>query len=133
MIRAKIERPMGSRALVLGFVLAALMAVSIRLTARPAHADDFTVTNALEAGAGSLRQAIEDANNNKGADTIKFNIPVQAVHTISPLSELPAITGPVTIDGYSQPGASPNSRAGGTNAVILTELAASTLGIKRAG
>jgi hypothetical protein len=124
MTRAKIERPVGNKTLALGLLLATLMALSLMLTAKPAQAKDFTVTNALDAGAGSLRQAIEDANNNnKGADTIKFNIPVQAVHTISPLSELPVITGPLTIDGYSQPGSRPNSRqSDGLDAVIQIEL-----------
>jgi hypothetical protein len=122
MIRAKRERSAGSKTLALG-LLAAVMAVSLILTARPAHADTFTVTNALDSGGGSLRQAIIDANNNQGADTINFNIPVQAVHTISPLSELPAITDPLTIDGYSQPGSEPNTRAtGAIDSIILIEL-----------
>ncbi len=79
--------------------------------------------NALDSGGGSLRQAILDANNNEGADTIEFTIPVQAVHTISPTSELPTITEAVVIDGYSQPGSEPNSRqSGAIDADILTEL-----------
>src|SRR5262245_28299434 len=35
----------------------------------------FTVTNTLDTGAGSLQQAITDANNTGGADDIAFNIP----------------------------------------------------------
>src|SRR5215471_6308886 len=35
----------------------------------------FVVTNTNDSGAGSLRQAILDANANAGADTINFNIP----------------------------------------------------------
>ena len=42
--------------------------------------------------------------------------------TISPLSALPTITDPVIIDGYTQPGASPNTLADGDNAVLLIEL-----------
>ena len=34
----------------------------------------FTVTNIADTGAGSLRQAIIDANTNVGPDTIEFNI-----------------------------------------------------------
>jgi hypothetical protein len=63
-----------------------------------------TVTNTLDAGPGSLRQAILDADANPGADTIAFNIGGGGVQTISPASPLPAITGPVTIDGTTQPG-----------------------------
>ncbi len=121
MIRAKIQRPTGSR--VLGFVLAALIAAGLMLAAKPAHADDFTVTNTNDSGNGSLRKAIEDANANRGKDTIKFNIGGSGVKTISPASQLPRITDPVVIDGYSQPGSRINSRASGPiDAVILVEL-----------
>ena len=59
MIRAKIERPAGSKALALGLLVAALrMAASLMLTAKPAHARDFTIINTNDSGAGSLRQAI---------------------------------------------------------------------------
>ena len=64
----------------------------------------FTVTNVSDSGAGSLRQAILSANASAGADTIRFNVPGSGVHTISPATELPAITGPVTLDGATQPG-----------------------------
>ena len=39
-----------------------------------------------------------DANASPGADTIAFNIAGTGVHTISPTSALPTITGPVSID-----------------------------------
>jgi hypothetical protein len=64
----------------------------------------FTVTNTNDSGAGSLRQAILDANANPGADMITFNIPGVGSHTIAPTSLLPEITDPVTIDGTTQPG-----------------------------
>ncbi|HQU82429.1 MAG TPA: hypothetical protein PKY59_04865, partial [Pyrinomonadaceae bacterium] len=35
----------------------------------------FTVTNTADSGAGSLRQAVADANATPAADTINFNIP----------------------------------------------------------
>jgi Calx-beta domain len=82
----------------------------------------FIVTNTNDDGAGSLRQAILDANANAGADIINFNIPGAGVHSISPVGSLPSITDPVTIDGYSQPGTSQNSLAVGDNAVLLIEL-----------
>ena len=45
-------------------------------------------------------------------------------HTIRPQSDLPAITDPAIIDGYTQPGASPNNNGPdqGTNAVLMVEL-----------
>jgi hypothetical protein len=66
----------------------------------------FSVTTAADAGPGSLRQAILDANAAPGADLIGFAIPGPAgtVHTIRPLSPLPAVTGPTTLDAASQPG-----------------------------
>ncbi|MBA3544459.1 MAG: hypothetical protein H0T83_08480 [Chthoniobacterales bacterium] len=88
----------------------------------------FTVINTSDSGAGSLRQAIIDANANPGADTISFDIPGTGVHTISPLTALPEITDPVTIDGYTQPGASPNTLAEGNDAVLLIELEGSGAG-----
>ncbi len=58
----------------------------------------FTVINTNDAGAGSLRQAILDANNNPGADVINFQIG-QGTPTINLNSSLPEVTDPVTIDG----------------------------------
>lgn len=62
----------------------------------------FTVTTTSDSGAGSLRDAIVQSNNAAGADTITFAIPGAGVKTISPLSALPTLTGPVTIDGTTQ-------------------------------
>ena len=42
----------------------------------PAVGTVYTVTNTNNSGAGSLRQAIADANGHAGADTIWFNIPL---------------------------------------------------------
>jgi hypothetical protein len=69
----------------------------------------FTVTNTNDSGAGSLRDAMLQAEANKPfADTILFNIPGTQAHTIYPLSQLPSLTDTmgVFIDGLSQPGAS---------------------------
>jgi hypothetical protein len=78
--------------------LAATFFVASSLTAAT-----FTVTNTLDSGAGSLRDAIAAANAVPGADTIAFAIPGAGVRTIAPLTMLPDITGPVTLDGWSQP------------------------------
>ena len=87
-------------------------------------ANTYTVTNTNDTGAGSLRQAITDANANPGADTIAFNITGSGVHTIALASALPAITGPVTIDGYLQPGSSANTNpvGQGLNTVLQIEI-----------
>ena len=64
------------------------------------------VTNLLDSGAGSLRQAITDADTDaaSGASTIVFAIPGSGVQSIKLATALPDITAPVTIDGTSQPG-----------------------------
>ncbi|MEO6598215.1 MAG: Ig-like domain repeat protein [Planctomycetota bacterium] len=84
----------------------------------------FTVTNTNDTGAGSLRQAITDANTAAGADTIVFNIAGAGVQTITPASAFPAISEQVTIDGYTQPGSSANTNTlnAGINAVLLVEI-----------
>ncbi|MBI5100026.1 MAG: right-handed parallel beta-helix repeat-containing protein [Nitrospirae bacterium] len=89
-----------------------------------AQATTFIVTNTNDSGFGSLRQAILDANANLCTDTIAFNIPGSGHHTIQPVTVLPIITDPVIIDGYTQPGASPNTNPLklGINAVLLVEL-----------
>ncbi len=62
----------------------------------------YTVSNLNDSGAGSLRQAIIDNNNNPNStNRIEFSV----AGTISPISPLPVITGGVTIDGYTAPGA----------------------------
>ncbi len=63
----------------------------------------YVVTNTNDSGAGSLRQAISDANLNFGADTISFNIGTGSV-SIALSTALPTITGQVTIDGWTQGG-----------------------------
>ena len=94
-----------------------------------AHAAILIVTNTTDSDAGSLRQAILDSNASAGVlDTITFNIPGTGVRTIIPLTALPTITDPVTIDGYTQPGASANTLAVGDNAVLLIELNGTSAG-----
>jgi len=81
-----------------------LAAMLLLLGAFAAGADTFTVTNTADSGAGSLRQAINDANAHAGADTVEFDIPGAGVHTIEVPTALPTITSPVVIDGATQPG-----------------------------
>lgn len=81
-----------------------------------------TVNNTNDTGAGSLRSAILCANSLPGTNTIRFSIPGGGVRTIQPLSDLPLITDPVVIDGYTQPGASANTLAAGNDATLLIEL-----------
>ena len=68
-------KPLPTRALGLaggGSLLAATVGAGLMLTASPASAATFTVTNLNDAGAGSLRQAILDANAVPTDDVIEF-------------------------------------------------------------
>lgn len=68
----------------------------------------FTVTNNNDSGAGSLRQAITDANTAAGADNIVFNIGAGGVQTIALQTPLPEITTQINLDGTTQPGSGGN-------------------------
>ena len=100
--------------------IVALLALLVALAppARPALAATFTVTNTNDTGPGSLRQAIIDANNNSGHDTIQFNIPTSdpgynsaGFWRIRLSSSLPALTdtsgttieGPPAVSGWPHP------------------------------
>jgi CSLREA domain-containing protein len=92
-------------------VTATMVVAGVVMGASPAAAATFTVntTNDVNDGACnaahcSLREAINAANTMGGSDTIAFNIVGAPPFTIAPTSALPTITGPVTIDGTTQPG-----------------------------
>ncbi len=114
----------------LGVLFILLLVFALLAFPDAVRAASFNVTNTNDSGPGSLRQAILQANASPGTDTISFNIPGTGAHTIQPLSALPTITGPVVIDGYTQPGASPNTNPPGvgSNAVLMIELDGSIAG-----
>jgi hypothetical protein len=85
-------------------------------------ADVFTVVNADSSGPGSLAQATSDANAVQGPHQIVFAIPGPGVHRIDLSQAGIALGSSTTIDGYTQPGASPNTLSVGNNAVILIQL-----------
>lgn len=113
--------------------------------ASAAHAATFTVDTTIDDGSApfqicdsndgncSLRGAITKANASGGADDIDFAIPASdsgyiaaTQHwRIAPATELPLISDDLVVDGYTQPGATPNTLApdqGGINAVLAIEL-----------
>lgn len=63
------------------------------------------VTNTSDAGPGSLRQALLDANAAGSPRLIAFNIPGAGPRIITPLTGLPIVTSGVVVDGLTQPGA----------------------------
>jgi hypothetical protein len=100
----------------------AVLGVAAALLAARVSAATFTVLTTSDSGAGSLRQAMTDANAAPGPDAIVFNMPGIGVKTIVLASPLPALVETVTIDGYTQPGALANTLADGNDAVLLIEI-----------
>ena len=92
----KIERLLASLILGLGLTLAFLWLLTAGLMA-PVYADTYTVSNTNAGGAGSLRQAILNANANAGHDTITFGPNVTGTITLT--DALPAIDDDLTITG----------------------------------
>jgi CSLREA domain-containing protein len=84
------------------------------------------------AGTCTLRAAMTEANLDRAPSLIRFAIPGTGPHTIAITTELPTLSdsfGPTTIDGYSQPGASPNTHPTVSNAIIRIQIA----GVRVAG
>ena len=100
------------------------LGLGLLLAAASSFANTYTVTSTADSGAGTLRQAVLDANANAGPDNIHFNIAGSGVHTITLASPLAALTSPVTIDGYTQSGASPNTQpfGQGLNTVLRIQV-----------
>jgi CSLREA domain-containing protein len=127
-------------ALLAALVMVGLLAPSARAVStftvnRTADTPDANLSNSVcdvnptaSGNQCTLRAAIQEANDNLNpteTDLINFNIPDSidpGVKTISPGSELPTISEPVIINGYSQPGSSANTLAKATNATLLIEL-----------
>jgi hypothetical protein len=76
-------------------IAAACAGAMALLPVASASATSFPVTNTGDSGAGSLRQAITDANGNSGLD----QIPISATGTIQLATELPEISEPTQISG----------------------------------
>jgi CSLREA domain-containing protein len=77
---------------------------------------------ATAAGVCTLRAAIEEANTHSGPQSITFNLPGSGVQSIQIGSPLTVTAGNLTIDGYTQPGAQPNTAPLTDNAQILVEV-----------
>ena len=97
-----LRRPL--TALLMGAALAASLLMAAVVLASPAWAATYTVNNTNDAGQGSLRQAMIDADATTGvADTINFNLGPSAATITLTSSQLPTITdvAGLTIDGGS--------------------------------
>jgi CSLREA domain-containing protein len=78
---------------------------------------------ATSLGTCTLRAAIQEANAIAGADTVAFDIPGSAPYRIQLTDRLPGMwNSGTTIDGYTQPGATPNSSTNAFNGRIMIEV-----------
>ncbi|MBK8266794.1 MAG: thrombospondin type 3 repeat-containing protein [Planctomycetes bacterium] len=102
--------------------LTASLVVALAGVVTPASAATLTVTNTNDAGAGSLRDAITQANGAAGADVIDFAAALTG--TIALGSDLPTITEELTIAG---PGPRVISISGGNARRILNAEAKLTI------
>ena len=126
-LTARFATTMGTIVMLIGLLFFAVTGVSAKTITVTGTGDTIAVD-----GVVTLREAITAANTNAvsgdapagdpGLDVINFNIAGGGVKTISPNSALPTITEPITINGYTQPGASANTLAVGNDAVLLIEL-----------
>ena len=88
-------------------LISATASVAYAVAASAAIAGPLEVTNTNDSGAGSLRDAMEYANDNSTEDAITFNIPGAGPHIITLSDKLPVINDAgVSIDGTTQSGAS---------------------------
>jgi CSLREA domain-containing protein len=105
--------------------------LALFLAAAPASAATITINSTGDAAANdgqcTLREAIGAANSDtasgatagecaagaSGLDAISFAIPGSGVRTIVVTSPFPVIHGPISIDGFTQAGSSPNSNGPG--------------------
>jgi hypothetical protein len=116
-----------------GALGAGIFALGVAASAAPAQAATFAVVNTNDAGAGSLRSAINAANMTAVRDQITFQIPGAGVHTIALAVDLPFVTRPVSIRGYSQPGSSVATAAAAANPTIVIDATNAARGLHITG
>jgi hypothetical protein len=103
-----------------------ILLVFVVMLSTTTNAAIYTVTTTADSGPGSLRQAMTDANATAAiADEIHFNIAGAGPHVINALTPLPSVTSSLTIDGFTQSGASANTLSpseGGLDTVLKISL-----------
>ena len=117
-----------------------LLVLAVAVVPAPAHAEgelfvvdsvaddgDATPTDGLcrtAAGGCTLRAAVKEAERSPGPTRIEFAIPGEGPHTIALTARLTITegTGPTVIDGYTQPGAAPNTDPLVSNARLQVEV-----------
>lgn len=138
--RTALQGPVGRRgraALVVGTAL--LLSPLAPLPAAAAEAGVFVVTSngdggdrtidgvcASTDGTCTLRAALQEANAHSGHAEVRFDLPGASLATIAVATRLPNLTNPagITVDGYTQPGSTPNTAEHGSNARLMVQVRA---------
>lgn len=123
-----------SRSVFVRGVPAALASIILVLAAQSISAATYTVTTTADSGAGSLRQAVLDANATVDNDTIDFNIPAASCNattgvctiTLSSTEIVIANNGSLTINGTGADRLTIDGGAG-TNRIFYSNAATFTL------
>ncbi len=103
---------------------AAITTFTVNSTGDGADATANGLCQTATVGECTLRAALQEANRASVPISIAFNIPGAGIRTIAPGTRLPAMNNPngITIDGFTQPGSSPNTDPLADNAVYGIEL-----------
>jgi parallel beta-helix repeat protein len=117
----------------IGTLGAGIFAFGMAASASSAQAAVHTVVNTQNAGNGSLRDAIITANQAAGRDQILFDINGGGPHVISLANDLPFVTGPTAIRGYSEPDASPATAGVAANPSVVIDASNVTRGLHLTG
>jgi hypothetical protein len=117
----------------IGTLGAGIFALGMAVGANPAQAGIQTVTNVNDSGNGSLRDAITTTNQFANQDQILFQIPGPGPHVIALASDLPFVTQPVAIRGYSEPNASPATANSAANPSVVIDATNSGSGLRLDG
>jgi hypothetical protein len=80
-------------------IASAMCALGLATLSTQLYAANFAVTNNADSGAGSLREAVADANTNAGPDTITFNVGVTNIVLLSEIDVTDVLT--ITGNGVS--------------------------------
>ncbi len=122
----------------LSLLAVAMLSTSVHAVTLTVNTSSDLASDNCSGGACSLRGALLAANLTPAEDLIEFNIAdtdpgfqasTQHWSILVGASALPVIEAPVVIDGYSQPGASPNTNTpsqGGLNGTLKIEILPST-------
>ncbi len=85
------------------------------------------VTNSADSGPGSFRDALNQSNQLAGHQQIHFAIDGAGPHVITPVDPLPDVVDPVSIDGYTQPGAVVNTDPNAVTASLKVQISGTNI------